>query len=50
MTNKAGPLKFLQVEGYAEALSGIIEFYDPKHVERIKTEVFIEGDKGCAVY
>lgn len=34
---------FLRVKGYAEMLSGILENYDPKHVERIHNEVSEKG-------
>jgi FkbM family methyltransferase len=43
VTSTRGPLKFMQVVGYSEALSGIFDAYDPKHVERIKQEVAQHG-------
>lgn len=37
--NTSGQKPFLQIEGYAEMLSGLIEAYDPRHQERIDREV-----------
>jgi len=45
VTSERGPLKFMQVEGYAEALSGIVDTYDPKHIERIEKETKEKGGK-----
>ena len=32
-------INFLQISGYAQMLSGVMEEYDPRHLERIKYEV-----------
>lgn len=34
-----GELEFLQISGYAQMLSGILDKYDQRHLERIKREV-----------
>jgi FkbM family methyltransferase len=36
-------VKFTQIEGYSEMLSGITEKYDKRHVDRIKNEVATLG-------
>lgn len=33
------PKKFLDIDGYSSALSGIIDNYDPKHINRINQEM-----------
>lgn len=43
VTNKSGPGKFLMVTGYAEMLSGLIDKFDPQHIERIKSEIAAHG-------
>jgi len=43
VTKENGMLKFMQVEGYADALSGIVDAYDPRHLERIQEEVKTKG-------
>ena len=35
IADNAGTVKFLAIEGYSEMLSGIIDHYHPKHLERI---------------
>ena len=35
IADKEGIVKFLAIEGYSEMLSGIIDHYHPKHLERI---------------
>lgn len=38
-------IKFTQIEGYAEMLSGISESYDQKHIERIDRDIEKKGGK-----
>lgn len=38
-----GIVDFLEVEGYSEMTSGIIQYYNPKHRQRIETEVQQQG-------
>lgn len=38
-------VKFTQIEGYAEMLSGISEKYDKRHIERIEKELSSKGGK-----
>ncbi len=38
-------VKFTQIEGYSEMLSGITEKYDDRHNERINNEILLEGGK-----
>ncbi|NVJ86805.1 MAG: FkbM family methyltransferase [Algoriphagus sp.] len=38
-----GYVTFCQVEGYSEMLSGIKEFYDDKHLDRISQEIKLHG-------
>lgn len=40
-----GFLKFFAVEGYAEMLSGLVDTYDPRHLERLQKEIAIFGGK-----
>jgi FkbM family methyltransferase len=40
-----GVVDFLVIEGYAEMLSGLVDCYDQRHVERIRREVDAHGDK-----
>jgi FkbM family methyltransferase len=40
-----GVVDFLVIEGYAEMLSGLVDCYDQRHVERIRREVDTHGDK-----
>lgn len=35
IADSIGIVKFLAIDGYAEMLSGIIDYYHPKHLERI---------------
>ena len=39
----SGTRAFLRVTGYAEMLSGIADTYDPRHLERIRSEVSQSG-------
>lgn len=41
--NKTGKISFLDITGYAEMLSGIIESYNPKHLDRIENEIRTKG-------
>lgn len=36
-------VKFTQIEGYAEMLSGVSNKYDKRHLERIKKEISVNG-------
>lgn len=36
-------VKFTQIEGYSEMLSGITEKYNAKHIERINNDILIKG-------
>ena len=47
ISDQPGNFRFLKIDGYSEMLSGLIEKYDPRHVERIKKEIGIYG--GIAV-
>jgi FkbM family methyltransferase len=38
-------ISFLQISGYAEMLSGIIENYNPEHIKRIRKEIDLKGGK-----
>lgn len=38
-------VKFTQIEGYSEMLSGITEKYDDRHIERINNDILIKGGK-----
>jgi len=38
-----GKLNYLQISGYAEMLSGIVDFYDPRHLERIECDLKQHG-------
>ena len=38
-------VKFTQIEGYSEMLSGVTEKYDKKHIERINNAILIKGGK-----
>lgn len=38
-------VKFTQIEGYSEMLSGITEKYDDRHIERINNGILIKGGK-----
>jgi len=49
VTSKNGMLKFMMIEGYADALSGIVDTYDPRHLERIEKEVAASGGKATIV-
>lgn len=39
ISNKTGKLSFLQIDGYSEMLSGILDSYDPRHLERVNREI-----------
>ena len=40
-----GKATFLKIEGNAEMLSGLIDKYDPRHIERIEKELQLYGGK-----
>ncbi len=45
ISDKPGMVKFLQIAGYSEMLSGIQHKYDPEHLKRIELELSTHG--GC---
>lgn len=36
---KTGMVQFMEIEGYGEGLSGVVDEYDPRHVSRIRQDV-----------
>jgi FkbM family methyltransferase len=42
-------VKFTQIEGYSEMLSGITEKYDDRHIERINHDILIKGGKKAEI-
>jgi FkbM family methyltransferase len=38
-----GSSKFLQVTGYPEMLSGLLDYYDPRHLDRVDKEISNRG-------
>eukprot|EP00026_Physarum_polycephalum_P012987 Phypoly_transcript_13342.p1 GENE.Phypoly_transcript_13342~~Phypoly_transcript_13342.p1 ORF type:complete len:266 (+),score=29.40 Phypoly_transcript_13342:59-799(+) len=49
VTSTRGMLKFMQVEGYADALSGIVDAYDEKHLQRVQNEIESHGGKSTII-
>jgi len=49
ISNKDDILDFLFVEGYPQMLSGLVENYNPKHLERIKFEIENYGGKSQVI-
>jgi len=45
IANFDGESKFLKVEGPPEMLSGLLEYYDPRHLQRVDKEVEERGGK-----
>ena len=43
ISDKPGMVKFLQIAGYSEMLSGIQHKYDPEHLKRIELELSTHG-------
>lgn len=43
--NENKKVKFTQIEGYSEMLSGITEKYDDRHIQRINNTILIKGGK-----
>ena len=43
VANNTGVMKFLQVDGYPEMLSGLFDFYDPRHIDRVDKEIASRG-------
>ena len=41
--NTDGVRKFADISGYPEMLSGLIDTYDPRHLNRIQSEIFEQG-------
>lgn len=46
LSNKEGVVKFLNIKGYGLGLSGIVDNYDSKHMNRIKNELKNKNNKG----
>ncbi len=44
-----GFLNFFSVEGYSEMLSGLVDTYDPRHLERLQKEIAIYGGKYSSI-
>lgn len=44
ISTSLGKKEFLRIQGKTEMLSGLIDAYDPKHVERIQREIALEHD------
>lgn len=45
ISNNSGTKKFLKIEGYSEMLSGLVNNYDDKHLERIENELIQHGGR-----
>lgn len=43
ISNQSGILKFLSITGYGEMLSGLVDFFDKKHINRIETTIREKG-------
>lgn len=43
--NENKKVKFTQIEGYSEMLSGITEKYDERHIQRINNDIVVKGGK-----
>lgn len=43
--NENKKVKFTQIEGYSEMLSGITEKYDERHIQRINNDLLVKGGK-----
>jgi len=43
--NENKKVKFTQIQGYSEMLSGITENYDERHVQRINNSIYAKGGK-----
>jgi FkbM family methyltransferase len=43
ISEQNGKASFLRLKGYTEMLSGLVNGYDPRHVERIKRELYQFG-------
>ena len=41
--NENKKVKFTQIEGYSEMLSGITEKYDERHIQRINNDILVKG-------
>lgn len=46
---EAGYKEFLSLEGYSEMLSGLVDEYDPRHIERIKLEQQLYGGTSITI-
>lgn len=43
ISSSPGPKRYLKVTGYSEMLSGLVDHYDPRHLERVRREVAEHG-------
>ncbi len=43
VSDRSGPSQFLKITGPIEMLSGLVDRYDPRHLERVRREVSSEG-------
>lgn len=43
LSNSNGVVDFLKIDGHSEMLSGILECYDPRHLERVDRELSMYG-------
>lgn len=43
--SKNKKVKFTQIEGYSEMLSGVTENYDERHIQRINNDILLKGGK-----
>lgn len=41
--DSSNDVTFWKIEGYAEMLSGIVDFYDQRHIDRVNTEIRNRG-------
>lgn len=49
ITDQEGEMDFLAIEGYGKALSGLVDFYNSRHKERIKSELKGKNSKQTIV-
>jgi FkbM family methyltransferase len=45
IANRNGSMLFYKNTGYTEMLSGLVDYYDPRHKERLKQENWEHGEK-----
>ena len=49
LSDKEGEADFFELKGYGIGLSGLVDKYDPRHVQRIRQEIKNPGCKGQSV-